>query len=290
MGRALVLLIAVAVSALNAQTAQPLPDPDTFLAEARKRLASNKLLQGRFTFRERMTEVGFNPFGRLGTGPVETYEVYPLPDDKMTYRRLVERDGVRLSPAAIAEQDRQYLARFQQWRRQLAREGQTEREIREERQAKAREKDRAQASEITSLFTFTMDGRELYEGEPAILVLFRPKPNTQPRSREARVASSFAGRAWIHERDREVMRVEAEALSDTSFGFGLIARLYKGATAVFVRRRVGDAWLPVQTRVNGVGRALLVRKASFNYLKEYSDYRPFDWAELPSRLGATGSK
>ena len=102
------------------------PIATRFCREARKRLASNTLRQSRYTFRERVTQVGLNPFGRLGTGPVEVYEVYPLPDAKMTYRRLVERGGVKVSPAAIAEQDRQYLARFRPWRAQLTREGQTE--------------------------------------------------------------------------------------------------------------------------------------------------------------------
>ena len=293
MGRMVLLCIALATPGLidpGAQADRPLPDRDTFLSEAQKRLASNTLRQSRYTFRERVTQVGLNPFGRLGTGPVEVYEVYPLPDSKMTYRRLVERDGVKVSPAAVAEQDREYLGRFRPWRAQLTRGGQTEQDALAERQSSARDKERAQATELTSLFDFAIEGRDTLEGQPAILVSIKPKPNARPRTREGRVASSFAGRAWIHEHDREVMRVEAEAQTDTSFGFGLIARLYKGATAVFVRRRVGDSWLPMETRVNGAGRALLVRKASFNYLREYSEYRPFDWAELPSILAASGSR
>jgi hypothetical protein len=131
MGRIVLLCatIAAAIAPVPAQMNAPLPDRDAFLAQARKRLAGNAVLQSRYTYRERKTDVGMNPFGRIGTGPLETFEVYPLLDN-MTYRRLVERDGVKVSPAALAAEDRQFLARYEEWQRTLAREGQSAREIR----------------------------------------------------------------------------------------------------------------------------------------------------------------
>ena len=77
----------------------PLPDRDAFFAEARKRLASNDLIQSRFSYRQRTTELRFNPLGRLGTGPELIHDVYPHPNDELTYRRLIARDG-RAVPAA----------------------------------------------------------------------------------------------------------------------------------------------------------------------------------------------
>jgi hypothetical protein len=264
----------------------PLPDRETFLAEARKRLASNDLLQSRYSYRVRVTEVRMNPFGRIGTGPVEVYEVYPVVPGRLTYRRLIERDGVRVSPADLQLADRQFLARYAQWQREVAREGQDERAARLEREAAERQKDRARADETMRLFDFTLERRDTLDGAPMIVVRFAPKPDAQPRSREGRVASSFAGTAWVHEHEYEVMRVEAEAFSEAVFGYGLIARLHKGAKALFTRRKFGTAWLPLESRVTGTGRALLVRKIAFNYLREYSDYRLFDPADLQSRLAA----
>jgi hypothetical protein len=70
-GRLLVVvLLAIAAAGLAAQSPAPLPDQETFFAEARKRLASNDLIQSRYSFRERTTELRLNPFGRtVGTGP-----------------------------------------------------------------------------------------------------------------------------------------------------------------------------------------------------------------------------
>ena len=140
------------------------------------------------------------------------------------------------------------------------------------------------------LFAFSLERRDILEGQPVIVVRFSPKPDVQPHTREGRIAASFSGFAWVHEREHEVMRVEAEAIADTVFGYGVIARLHKGAKALFTRRKFGDVWLPVETRVTGTGRAMLFRKVTINYLREYSDYRLFDPAQLTTRLGgATGN-
>ena len=110
------------------------------------------------------------------------------------------------------------------------------------RQKIAAERDRARASEAMGLFDFALERRDTLEGQPVIVVSFKPKPNAQPRSREGRIAASFVGFAWVHEHEYQVMRVEAEAITDTSFGFGVIAKLHRGAKALVyasaIRRRM----------------------------------------------------
>ena len=79
--------------------------------------------------------------------------------------------------------------------------------------------------------------------------------------------------------------VDFAAIDDVSFGWGMIAKIYKGSTARFTRRRVGEAWLPVETRFDGAGRALMVRRVDIDFRRDYFDYRPFDIADLPVLLG-----
>ncbi|MEZ5287416.1 MAG: hypothetical protein R2712_21975 [Vicinamibacterales bacterium] len=286
MGTARLLLVAVlAWAGVAGQPAAPLPDQDAFFARVRTRLASNDRLQLAYSYRERITELKLNPFGRMGTGPVRVYEVYPHPVDELTYRRLVERDGARLDARELADQDRDYRRRLDAWQRRVAREGESERQARLREAEDVKRKDEARAKEALDLFTFAIEGRAVLDGEPAIIIGFTPRTDVSPRTREGRVAHAFAGRAWVHEREYEVMRVDAHAQDDVSFGFGLIARLHKGSTARFLRTRVGDAWLPSFTRFQGTGRALLVRKVTIDYERDYSDYRAFDPADLPARLG-----
>jgi len=272
-------------AALGAQSAAPLPDQARFFAEVQKRLASNDLIQSRYTYRERATEVRLNPFGAMGTGPELVYEVYPHPNDELTYRRLVEREGRRLTLEEIREQDRDYRERLAAWERRTAREGTSDRLLRLRKAQEERLKDEARAREALDMFHFFIGGRDIREGQPAIIISFTPKADTQPRSREGRIARAFAGRVWVHEHEYEVMHVQAKAITDVSFGFGLLGKLHKGTTAEFTRRRVNGAWLPVQTDFEGTGRALLLRRVVFDYSRTYYAYQPFEPGELPTRLG-----
>jgi hypothetical protein len=286
-GRLLVVvLLAIAAAGLAAQSPAPLPDQETFFAEARKRLASNDLIQSRYSFRERTTELRLNPFGRtVGTGPANVYEVYPHPEEELTYRRLVERDGRPLAEEELAEQDREYREKLAAWQERLAREGTSARAMRQRKIAEARKKDEAMAREAIDMFDFKIVGRDTWNNEPAIVITFTPRPDASPRTREGRVARAFTGRAWIHEFEYEVMNVEAKATDDVSFGWGMIAKLHKGSIARFTRRRMDGSWLPVESRFSGTGRALMLRKVVIDFERRYYDYRPFDITDLPARLG-----
>ena len=58
----------------------------------------------------------------------------------------------------------------------------------------------------------------------------------------------------MDEADAEVVRVEATAIDDITYGLGVVARLNKGATVTLVRERVeGDTWLPTSIRLSGRG-------------------------------------
>jgi hypothetical protein len=280
-----ILLSVMVTMGIGAQPSPPLPDQARFFAEVQKRLASNDLIQSRYSYRERSTEVRLNPFGAMGTGQEMVYEVYPHPNDELTYRRLVERGGRQLTTEEIREQDRAYRERLAAWERRMAREGVSDRLLRLRKAQDEQLKDEARAREALDMFHFAIAGREIRDGQPAIIITFTPKANAEPRSREGRIASAFAGRVWVHEHDYEVMHVEARAITDVSFGFGLIGRLHKGTTAVFTRRRVNGSWLPVQTDFEGTARALLFRKVVFDYSRTYYAYQPFEPGDLPERLG-----
>jgi hypothetical protein len=83
----------------------------------------------------------------------------------------------------------------------------------------------------------------------------------------------FAGRAWVTEKSHQLLRLEAEAVDDVSFGLGLLGRLYKGSRATFLRGPVGAVWLPRETRFSGRGRALL-RSFAVDTLIQYENYQP----------------
>ena len=95
-----------------------------------------------------------------------------------------------------------------------------------------------------------------------------------PETRQGRIAQKFAGTVWIDEARMEVMRLEAKAIDDISFGYGLIARLSEGTVATLTRRRIdGDLWLPTQLTIKGRGRAAVFRSLVIDFKADWYDYR-----------------
>jgi hypothetical protein len=265
-----------------------------FFDEVRERLAEADRLDDAYFYRERRTEIHTNPFGRLGTGDVSVYEVYPSTVRGLTYRRLVEENGVPVPATELAEQDREYHERAAEVRAERAeeaaaqaRETLEERAERERREAvefeEARERAREQIDDVVNAMQFAVVGREVFEGRPAILVTFGPASDADPETRRGDMARKFEGRAWIDEEAREVVYVEATSVDSISFGLGLAARISDGAEATLRRTRVADGvWMPTRITLTGRGRAMLfLRGLTINYEVEWADYQPIERVPVP---------
>ena len=259
---------------LAAQGARPLPDADEFFERVRQNLSRAEREDFRYAFTEQRTDIHRNPFGRLGTGGTRLFEVYPSATRRLTYRRLVARDGVPVPASELAEQDREYRERAADVRRELATRSEDERRRLEADAEERRRRAQERVEDVIGTLAFTLKGRTTYRGTEAIVIAFTPKPDADPRTREGRIAGKFAGTIWVDEAAAEVMRVEAEAIDSISFGFGIIARLGEGATVTLTRRPVEDGlWLPTELTLSGRGRAVLFRRLDLDFRVEWSDYR-----------------
>ena len=221
---------------------RPLPDEETFFRQTRENLARSTREQYRYAYKERRTELHTNPFGRLGTGEIRLYEVTPGPDPSVYMRRLLERDG---KPVTDSKPERQ---------QRRVRTG------------------RSPMDDTVDTLRFAMDRRESLNGRDAIVVRFEPRPEARPQTREGRMARAFRGFIWVDEQAREVVRVEASAIDDLSYGFGVVARLNEGTAVTLTRARVDGIWLPTSITFKGQGRALLVRRLNIDYSIEWFDY------------------
>ena len=195
-----------------------------------------------------------NPFGRIGTGGVQLYEVTPGPDPSVYFRRLLERNGKPVTDSRPERQER-----------------------------RIRTQGRSAVEDTVATLQFAIDRRERIDGRDAIVVRFEPRPDADPETREGRMAKVFKGQIWVDEQAREVVRVEATAIDDLSYGFGLLARLNEGTVVTLTRAPVeGGIWLPTSIRFKGQGRALLVRRLNIDYVIEWFDYRRVAPANTPS--------
>ena len=272
--RPLIPLALVAVTVAAAQgPGGPLPEMDAFLREVRENLARSQHISHRYSYKERRTDMHFNPFGRIGTHGTSVFQVYPASNPQLAYRRLYERDGKPVAEGELRRQDYEYRQKVAEVKRRMAREDNDDRKRRERDELLARTRAQRMIQDAVSMLEFRIVRREPRSGRSAIVVAFTPKANARPVTREGRIAKSFTGNVWIDEAEREVVRVEARAVEDIAFG-GFIAKLQEGTNAMLNRREIEPGvWMPTDVAFKGEGRALLFRKLSINYLVEWFDYR-----------------
>lgn len=251
---------------------RPLPEPHAFLDEVRKRFHSDDYLLDQYTFTERHTEHRFDAKGRVKEEKRELYEVYPSARSRLTYRKLIERNGRPLSAEELAAQDRAHEKKAAR----ATKQGAGAEEKRRERLAERERREEEIVDALFRVYDITIAGREKIDGRDTILVTFQPRTNVKPKSKPEKIFLKFSGRAWVDEQDYQVVRAEADLLDNVSFGLGILARLYKGATASFQRRKVnGEVWLPSEARFRGHARVLLLKGLRIDSRSEYSDYRKF---------------
>ncbi len=240
---------AVAVATLifqslgRAQAALPFPEQKSFFDAVRQNLARSEEGQKLYAYKERRTDLNLNPFGRLGTGRTRVVEMTPTPDGAWN-RRLLELDGQPVANSPLVR--------------------------RESRMPTGR----SMVDDVASALEFAMDHRDMLNGRPVIVVRFHRKADANPRTREGRIARAFSGLIWIDEDAKEVATVEATAVDDISFGYGMLARLNSGSDVMVQRRPIDrDLWLPTSIRFTGEGKALLFRKLIINFAVDWFDYR-----------------
>ena len=76
--------------------------------------------------------------------------------------------------------------------------------------------------------------------------------------------------------DFEVVKIEARAVEDLTYGFGIFARIYKGTTVRWERSKVdGDSWMPARLEIRADARVLLFRRVAVYRVTDYFNYRKF---------------
>ena len=262
-----VLLLAAAAPALSQDAAAPLPELGPFLQQVRERLHTDEYLLDQYTFLEKHVEKQLDDRGAVKKVTTETYEVYPSAEPGHTYRKLVERDGRPLGASELDKEDRKHDAKVA--KAEAAGEH-------EARMAALRRKEQTFLDEIFRLYEFRMAGRETLDGRPTIVLTYAAREDFKPTTRSGKILKSFAGKVWIDEQDKQLVRAEGHLVDAVSFGLGVLARLHKGATASFTRRKVNDEiWLPSEAQFAGSARLFLFKGIRLDSMSRYSDYKKF---------------
>jgi hypothetical protein len=270
------VLGSLALLAADRPDDRPLPDARAFLDEVRKNLQSDDALLEQYTFTEKRTERRMDGKGEVKKIKSETYEVYPSAEPGKMYRRLVARDDVPIPKAELDAQDRKQEEKTEASERKVTQEDAAAKARRQAKEEEERHKEQEVVDEVFRMDDIVVEGRETLNGRTTVVVSFTPRPGYKPVTAGGKVIQKLAGRAWIDEQDRQLVRIEARLIDSLGVGPARLARLQKGAESYFYRRKVNDEiWLPAEARFTGAAKALLFFSVKVDALFQYSDYKKF---------------
>ncbi len=108
---------------------------------------------------------------------------------------------------------------------------------------------------IRDAFIFTWQGRENSNGRAVVRLLFEPKPDFKPRSRNTELFRHVRATVWIEEASAHLARIEAEIISDISVFGGVLGKIYRGGRFVLEQVQVAEGvWFPTRYEYNFSGR------------------------------------
>lgn len=276
LSRAMVLLGLLVAPALAAEPARPLPDPQAFLREARKRLQPDEDRQREYSYVETRREIRRDDKGQIQEEDVTLIESYPGFPGEDRWERVIAINGTPVPPAELEKTDRQRAKDAQAVVRKLQRQTASDRDADARERAKRAARLDAMVDDVYRLMEFTMTGRDRLDGHDTIAFTMTPRPNVKPQTRMGGMMRRFRGRVWLSESEYELAKLEVEAMDTFSFGLGVLARIHQGSRFSFQRRPVdGHVWLPAKSSYRASARVLLLKRYRSEGVSEYSNYRKF---------------
>jgi hypothetical protein len=248
------------------------------LAQLRDNFWRARELEEQYTYIERRRDVRLGKLGKVSLGPVRTFEVYPSLTPGRTYKRLIAVDDVPLPAEELARRDAEHRANMLWERRRRDEETPAQRAERVRRDQQRSARQRREVDEAFAAFDISPAGHELLEGSerPLLRLALAPRRGAAASSDLVKRLRKFRGTAWVDEAERQLVRIELEAIEAIAVGWGLVGRVGRGSRASYDRRKVdGDVWLPARAHLRASGRTLLVRGFDIDTEWTWTDYRKY---------------
>lgn len=180
------------------------------------------------------------------------------------------------SPRKLEDADRKHREKLLEWIHDRQAESPSVRGRRVLKERREREQEERIMDDILRVYDIRLVRREEVRGRPAIVLTLTPRPGVKPSVEDAAPMTKLRGRAWVDERDFEVVRADLESTDTINLGWGLLARIGSGTTLSFERQKVNDeVWLPARVTAHPKARIALVKRFDAEIISDYSDYRKF---------------
>jgi hypothetical protein len=252
---ALVVFLAPVALAEVLPDAAPLPEASVLLEGLAQRQRHYEQALDDYTYNVLETEQQVDGAGRVKKTELRGYEVFFV--NGHAVRQQVSRDGQRLDERAARK------------------EGERARREAEELRGRPREKRPGEVtlSDVLARFEFRSVAREWVNERPAVVLEFRARPGKADLEGD-KILRQLAGRLWIDEQERAVVRAEFHNTGKIKFALGLGASLGQlDARVEFMK--VDDLWLPRHSETFVAGRLLVFKGFRQRTLESYDNYRRF---------------
>lgn len=122
---------------------------------------------------------------------------------------------------------------------------------------------------LPDVFVFSYAGRQ---GD-LVTLTFRPNPNFQPPSPEARVLHCMEGEMTVDTRQERLAALNGHLMEDVKFGGGLLGHLDRGGKFEVRQTEVAPShWEMTALKVNMKGKALLFKTIGVQETENHSDF------------------
>jgi hypothetical protein len=228
----------------------------------------------RFTYLEQRRDIDISRLGKVTVGPLRTFEVYPAPNDD-EYKRLIAVDGKPLDATELARRDAEHERNLQRQAERERTESPNRRAARLKKEADERRERDEIFEDAGAVFDVSFVCRETLNAEPVLVLALKARPDAQVKTREGEWMKKLQGRMWVSADGHHIARLHLQAFEDLAIGWGVVARVEAGSGFDYVRKRVGDAWLPSQLKLEGSGRTLLFRRFQVTTVTTYTNHQPY---------------
>jgi hypothetical protein len=248
------LMAAAASSGAGVPADAPLPEANAFVHGLAERQRRHEDSLNDFSYDMREVEETLDKKGAVTKSRTRDFEVFHVQGAPV--RRQVAENGVPFTPERQARED-----------------GEVEKRIREARKRNSPTRKGGALSEVLARYTFRSVAREDVDGRPAVVMDFTPRSGKRDLEGDW-VLRSLAGRIWVDEQEREIVRAELHNTSKMKAYLGLASVSQFGFAARF--RKVQDGvWLPLRLESHVTGRLALFKVIRARTTQTYSGYRRF---------------
>lgn len=133
----------------------------------------------------------------------------------------------------------------------------------QQQQRQSRRKDAQEADSLLKMLPDAFLWSIVKKNGTLTVFHFKPNPDFNPPSRQARVFAAMEGDMTVNNEQRRIKRLKGVLIHDVNFGWGLLGSLKKGGSFQVDREQVAPSvWQINETHVHIQGRALLFKTIS----------------------------